>query len=437
MSLSDVVQIYRKSNRPTLTDNSFIAVLPASEETIALIKNIDQDRDKFGIEEITDAHGSDLEVDELTISESDLTIEITLGSNIQHFLSLEQLVSNSSGIKKGELPSDFYLFEEDIYYPIESNDDLLKLKQLCFLISSLLKLAHYHNVKDLTEEHQLVFLSGENTDTPLVIAMTPSANLLTADLTKASILADLIADESSITDTHHSAKITIFSTTLKEFLPKSLSPADSFEYLILNWGIFADLYLNNLNTYSSGFAFHKAKKEVAAAEITFAEQLSNIMSDINGKILSIPVSLTAIVAMVPVTNSIIVDCLIVLGLLMTSTFIVGSIQNQQGRFHIVKQSQYIVFESIQGTAVSFPDDLQVRIDQMKATTTKNIAVTKNWLKLFRTIAWLPCLLGASFLCLKNNVSVNTVGLIIIISAVIIGVLKLFNTLIDNKDIDEN
>ena len=373
MPLSDVVDIYRKSGKPPSSKAGFTATLVASEEIITLIKKIVQTNDNYQIEEIL-LDGNDIEVEELTVSESKLTIEFDLGSNIHHFQNIDQLVSKSSGIKKGELPIEFYLFDEDIYYQ-EGNDvheDLLKLKQLCFLISSLLKLAHYHNVKDLTEEHQLIFLSGDKTDGPLVITMAPSAALLKAKLSKVSILSDLIADESSVTDTHHSAKITIFSTTLKEFLPPIHTPEDSFNHLVLNWDDFADLYLNNLKTYSSGFAFHKAKKEVAEAEITFSEQLANIMSDITGKILSIPVSLAAIIAMVPASNSVLIDCLILFGLIISSVFIVGSIQNQQNRFSIVKQSQYIVFEAIQGTALNFPEALEKRISDMKNTTNRNI-----------------------------------------------------------------
>ncbi|PKG40361.1 hypothetical protein [Psychromonas sp. Urea-02u-13] len=424
MPLSDVVDIYRKSGKPPFLKEGFTAILPASEDIITLIKKIVQANDNYQIDEVL-IDGNEIEVENLTVSESQLAVVFDLGSEIRHFQNIEQLISESSDIKKGELPVEFYLFDEDIYYQ-KGNDvhgDLLKLKQLCVLISSLLKLAHYHNVKDLTEEHHLIFLSAEKTDSPLVIAMIPSADLLMGKLSKVSILDDLIADEASTIDTHHSAKITIFSTTLKEFLPLSHNPKDAFYYLVLNWDDFADLYLNNLKTYSSGFAFHKAKKEVAEAEITFSEQLANIMSDITGKILSIPVSLAAIIAMAPASNSVLIDCLILFGLIISSVFIVGSIQNQQNRFSIVKQSQYIVFEAIQGTALNFPEALEKRIKDMKDTTNRNIYITQSWLQLFRIIAWFPCLLGAVFLCWKYDISKETIEYIIIVSLVTICILR--------------
>ncbi|MCT7041785.1 hypothetical protein M1717_26490, partial [Salmonella enterica subsp. enterica serovar Pomona] len=52
-------------------------------------------------------------------------------------------------------------------------------------------------------------------------------------------------------------------------------------------------YDNNLSVYLSGFNFHKARKDVAAAELDFSEKTAKTISDLTAKILTIPLSLLA------------------------------------------------------------------------------------------------------------------------------------------------
>ncbi|MDP1097763.1 hypothetical protein Q6288_27140, partial [Klebsiella quasipneumoniae] len=67
----------------------------------------------------------------------------------------------------------------------------------------------------------------------------------------------------------------------------------NFQQLIEHWTDFRLAYDNNLSVYLSGFNFHKARKDVAAAELDFSEKTSKTISDLTAKILAIPLSLLA------------------------------------------------------------------------------------------------------------------------------------------------
>jgi len=398
MSLKSLVELYRIAKCPELKNNQFISLLECNSQIIKLLNSI---ASPYEITEII-RNEVDIDVDELQSDNSSIqvTIRVGLGKEVKHYKCFDDLVKHSNLIKEGVIPSEFYLFKENIYYPEDTLKKLDKLKQVCELIAALTKLANYHDTKGSDNIYKLVFIDGRDIDlSPVIFQVSPSADLLNVQLDNIAVITSLVT-ASTQADIHHSEKLSIFSVSLTEFINKSLIPIDAFNYFFVNLNGFIELFQKNLTTYSSGFAFHKAKKEIADMEIKFAAQLSNIMSDITGKLFSIPISLVGAITLIPKTNNLWSDLIIAIGLLLASVLVIGSVDNQRNRFKVIEKSENLVLGGFEGNENTYPQDLSQSITDIKKIVSRNITETKCWLFGFKVLAWLPAMLGATIIYLK-------------------------------------
>ncbi|HEC2588342.1 hypothetical protein MX020_24175 [Klebsiella pneumoniae] len=138
----------------------------------------------------------------------------------------------------------------------------------------------------------------------------------------------------------------------------------------------------------SGFSFHKARKDVATAEAEFAEKISKIITELTGKILSIPVSLLASVGIIKL-NSISEMSLVLAGVVLTSFLLHMVLVNQEKQLNIVTHAKDLAFKSFIKNSTSYPkelnDDIQVAIKEL----IKNQAKCQMTIRLFMCLTWLP------------------------------------------------
>ncbi|KAA1205860.1 hypothetical protein [Vibrio cholerae] len=352
--------------------------------------------------EVATCNGVDLILNECPLSVgSRVTAEFRYGkSNSERFyLSYKELLSSQS-IKSGLVPSCFYVVDKNYFFNINGevdNQDIFnKIKIICDLISGLKKLAHYEDAS----KNKLVFLASDENKSHVMLDIYLPETVLDADLTDISVLTSLLPDEAKL-DAHFESQKSIFYSSLAEFL-SGLEPDKAFCKLVEKWGEFTAVYQRNFSTYLSGFAFHKAKKEVAESEIKIAEQLSKVTSELIGKLFSIPVSIAAIVAMFHKDSSLITDGLIVLGLLLAAVLVVGMVINQKNQLGSVKQAKIIVEQAIEGKKSSYPQELKEHIENMSTRLDENIRTARNWLFAFRILAWIPALVGTAVFYFKYS-----------------------------------
>ncbi|MBQ4845739.1 hypothetical protein [Pseudoalteromonas sp. MMG005] len=400
MTLDNVVAIYRALGCPEIQRRQFFSgEFVATEETSvafdALLSN-----EGGGPARVTEADcdGVDLILNnhDITVG-SKITAKVRLaGNSLEKFYASYGDFLSSSSIKQGMVPANFYIIEGDDFFSSEGNiDNETRLEQfnaLCEVIRGLQELAHYHDKDVVDDQNKLVFLSAEeNKSCPVVLDICLREEMLTADLSDISVLTSLLSDEAKL-EAHYEPRKSIFYSSLVEFVA-GFSPEVAFCKLVENWPDFTDVYQKNHSTYLSGFAFHKAKKEVAESEIKLAEQLSKVTSELTGKLFSIPVSVAAIVAMFHKDSTLVTNMLVVLGLVLTAILIVGVVINQRNQLESVKQAKEIVEQSIEGKKSSYPDELNDHIDRMSRRLDDNIATAGRWLFIFRTLAWVPALIA--------------------------------------------
>jgi hypothetical protein len=402
MALASIVELFRKSNRPPIEDGVFSSRLDLTDDMVRLINSIrkqypDQfdeiliDDDEITTGEILQGQGKNIE----------FTFRLRTGSDNKFYHSLAGLLAGAPKISRGDLPSEFYLVEEDFFSGTEKPfSELEKLSVICKLIKGLSELAHYHDEKTGAGHYKLIFIqpedSSQSTPKAIEIETTIDADMLDGSIPDISLVESLQAHNPK-TDPHYSSKIGVFRVSLAEFLQKCPAGQPAFSFLVSKWEDFISLCNKNLDTYLSGFAFHKAKREVAEAEFKIADEFSKIISDITGKLFGIPISLAAAIAIMKST-SILEGLLIVIGLGLATLIFSGTVGNQQRQIQRISHAKNVVFNALEGKQESYPDELKSAITEMKTGLNKNENKLRWLLRLFRCLSWVPFLLGVVLFC---------------------------------------
>ena len=165
---------------------------------------------------------------------------------------------------------------------------------------------------------------------------------------------------------------------------------EAFNKLIDSWGAFVALYQNNLSTYLSGFSFHKAKKEVAEAEIELSEKLTNLTSFIVFKLFSVPASVMALAAIMQKGQlDALVFVLLVIGVIVTILLMFGLLKSQKNKYESLEKAKDLVFSSIDGKEAEYPDELNTEIIAMKNRLNSHFKSTSKWLRYYKVAIFSP------------------------------------------------
>lgn len=385
-----VISLYRAANRPPIQGGKFKGeVTNSSHGDLRALHNSTQNSGRFS-ELIID--GSEILPSEdfpLIWNVAEFTWVLASNSNNKFYEDIEELIQTTG---KGITPENYYILSIDHSSSEPPKAETQQINNICKLINNLSEIADYHDEKNDSSSFNLIFTQHEGdtkSKTTAIKTKLSSKSLRPINIT----LLESLVSEGESTDSHHQAKIYTFKSSIVEFCDH-IHPDNRFENLVLEWDSFLKLYNNNLSTYLSGFSFHKAKKEVAAAQISIAEQLSKITSETTGKILSIPISLAAVIAIVKL-DSLIESVLAALGLLILSTITTASISNQKNQLNRLISSRKITFNAFQGKTNSYPEDLNKDISDARTALISNEKYLNRTLTLYKVLCWLPTILAAA------------------------------------------
>ena len=255
------------------------------------------------------------------------------------------------------------------------------------LIQGLARLAYYRD--EAADGYNLVFLQpeGEAMPRPVELRTRVSAEMLgEAPMVETQLVDELVNAEAEH-DSHYSARVGVFGTALAQFV-SGYPPERAFKRLVQDWDVFTRAYQQDLATYLSGFAFHKARREVSSAELDIASRLSAVITDIAGKILSVPVSMVAVVALVK-TPGLAGRLLLLVGVGMASLLLAGGVRNQQALLERVAHAKALTLDAIRGRREGFPDELREEVEQMTARLDGDERRLRRWLRSFYWLSLLP------------------------------------------------
>ena len=364
MNLTSLVSLYRAASEKNIKEHLFSGEVSFSAG-VDYLKAIWSPSNRFGRIESLSLDGLFLDaVKDIPDDGKTFKFSIVLPAMdaCQFYRDLGALITVArSKISRGEIPSEYYICDEDLYTGDPHFSQPANLVKFCQLIEGLKYLALYHDEKS-KGSFKLVFVqpSTDLINPPLVIEICVSPEIVEA-CAKLDIRTLEYLQNDMPSDHHYSAKVDVFTFALTTFLSGKAPANQVFEYLLKHWAEFLQVYQRDLSTYLSGFAFHKAKREVANAEMDVASKFSSLLTDIAGKALGIPLSMAALLAL-PQAESDLVSWTIVGGLFLAAIILFAVVWNQKRQFSLICDAKDIVLGSMEGKRESYPEDLQVALE---------------------------------------------------------------------------
>lgn len=297
-------------------------------------------------------------------------------------------------LARGRIPEKYFLIRER-YASGEANapTKVQSLERLCSLVSHLSDLAHHHDGRDSTGSPSLVFIKADEGRIGKVILrpVFDDATVRAGSHLDLEILAELLGDSPNGTP-HKHTKRAVFESTLAEFLASIDDGENAFRSLVERWPAFVDLYNVNYQTFVSGFALRKAKRELADAEMKLAGELSATVSDVATKLFAIPLSLVAVAA-IPRAESYLESLVITVALVFASILTRALVKTQQHRYSSAEHSKNLLYDSLDGKPELYPQDLRSEINGMKEALDRNDGWVKRALVAMVIASWSPAVLA--------------------------------------------
>lgn len=407
--IKSFVSFYRQNGKPAFSKDMQVEMTcVCNEENLAMIQEII--RSGIEVDEII-FEDEDVEFEDLSPSNGTIDIHLVIPTNgIFHiYSSLEDMLKKAKSLSSGELLKEFYIINDDYY----SNDvgkvplEYQNLQNICIIINGLGDLAHYHDSKESKGvSSRFIFIDESEliTSKPIVIQPQIDIKMLKQPILDISLIesfSTFLSNESPNT-VNSGIEKGFFRVSIIEFLGemKHFSQIEMFSHLIMKWCDFLNMYQRNLDTYVSGFAFHKARKEVATAEFSIADQYSKVIGDIAGKLFGLPVSFVAVLALFNKDITCVVEFVILLALITASWLMSKLVLNQREQLYRINHAKGISFDALEGGKASYPIDLQVKLTEaVDALNNSYVSLDKLLGRLY-IVVWLPVLIALLFLVHK-------------------------------------
>lgn len=397
MKLKNFVEFYRLNNKPPFSEDKTVVLECArSEENIALLQAIRAD----GVDVDADPDLKDLLPDD---SQIDLELQIPTNGEFFAYRTLEEMLSDAKTLLNGEYPAEFYIVADD-FYSVEQqklSSKYQNLFNLCSLIKGLGELAHYHDAKQKDgKNNNFVFIDESEIITAKPVVIKPTINLVMLEqpLLDVALIESFHSPKEKVSPTVGKEKA-FFRVSIIEFLGqlKHLSQTELFVHLVMNWSEFLVSYQRNLETYLSGFAFHKARKEVSDEEFKVAEQYSKIIGDIAGKLFGLPVSFVALLGLFKSDITLIVELVVLFSVCTASWLMSSLVTNQIKQLERIDHAKGIAFDALENQKTAYPVDLQTKLTETVTALKLEHTRIKNLLIKLWYIVWSPVVIATGIM----------------------------------------
>ncbi len=390
-TLGAIVALYRAAGLPQLDGSRFAARLPLGAGIHALIsrlRNAANSRD--GHFEHLSVDGDELfENDDLPApSQQDVSFEWHLaGQGECRFISNRNgFIETYESLRTGQFPGSFYVVSDDYNHGEDKPQPewLNRVSQLCELIALLRRLSDYRD-----ENSRLVYLSDSIAHSTIIEPVL-NDSLLNINELDFEFLRELVASSEANSIHTHEKRVT-FRLSLSEYLHQHADGAqDSFQHLVLHLDSFKHVYISNLQTYLSGFTFETKRREVADAQIRFAEQIAKVVGDMTGKMLGVPVALIASFGMVKATGWI-EQVVFLVGAFLASLVIFFMARHYHRQHLSIEHSKELVFGGLDTKArmPCYPEELASALGNASLDIDRSIQRLRCTICFYQVAAWIP------------------------------------------------
>ena len=238
-------------------------------------------------------------------------------------------INDLLSIKKFKIkePSVYYVADHD-YYNLKSepDDSIRKYLSIIKLISIIQNISD-HNEVNGDKSKSIILTKGK-----LVIPIHYSHD----DLCSFNNIEELLIELS--TSPHINNKIEILRSTLFESLI-NIPEGERFHFLLKSFDSLYHRFKDNFNLFMSEFSLDRIKEEVSERKVEYIHNLNKVVSDIQNKILAIPVALLLVsTQMSPSKDDIIKNFVILIGSYVFLLLMNFLINNQLNTLESIKDS---------------------------------------------------------------------------------------------------
>ncbi|HGT5966003.1 TPA: hypothetical protein ACM39P_005311, partial [Escherichia coli] len=177
-NLSTVVDFYRASSKPQFDGRSFSATVEINNNNQRLVNLLVNSHKAYGYFEDVDINNEFIDEDDLKshpikIGDKFSYTYISPKNGAERFYNSIQEFLCINSLKKGVIPKEYYIIDED-FHPSDSSkpDEIIKIEKICAIISSLAEIAHFHDTKSESSNYRLVFVKDSDAKSTSIILET-------------------------------------------------------------------------------------------------------------------------------------------------------------------------------------------------------------------------------------------------------------------------
>ncbi|OWW18359.1 hypothetical protein AYR66_01185 [Noviherbaspirillum denitrificans] len=335
------------------------------------------------------------EIDVQKIAAGKVRLEVSLpnGDVGRFYSSSEAFLLNTPSIVHGVLPENFYVADID-YFSGDANkpEKIKSIELLSTFIKLLSEFAEDSSELQGGGINRLLFVlppDGRKPQKTVVVPIILEATALDNTLIHLRILEELV-DPSNEKKLHIEERRLVMRTAIGDVLSNAENGANLLTYLAKNWREVLHKYRHNFQAYINNFAFDEVRKKIADAEIEYASKLSGVLGDIAGKLLALPVSLVALIALEEAKQGTAfwIGCI---GLIIVTIIYVLVLHNQALQVKRLKDSFDLAFSPFFGKMATYPAALKSVLEERKTGINKQIRTLRITFCIFYVLAFVPTL----------------------------------------------
>ncbi|WP_212645732.1 hypothetical protein [Delftia sp. PE138] len=386
---SALVNIYRLIGLPSFGESYSIDVtIPSSVDLLRALKEYNFD-------------GSSLaQVEWQTLDSGDLRVEIELpqrGDGYFYATFTDFFHSISYQINVGSQPEFFYIRDLDYAYG-EEYESIVEVSNLYKFIKFVKDLRAFSAVAldDNYENNssRVIFLraaDGKTSQQATTLKIEASIDLLNVPLPHAKMLEYVkVAKEKS--RPHVEEKIVILNSSISEVIAECEHNGAEFAYLVRNWRKVIKKYYHNWDAYMNGFSFDAIRKKISDSVIDSTTKINNAVGDLGTKILAVPVSMAALVA-VQNSERWLVFFIGLVGIVIASYILRITIEHYRLQLDNLINTFQFNMEAASSSSRSFGASIRSQIEKIEDHIDVQRRKISKTLFVYETLAILPVLLG--------------------------------------------
>ena len=380
-----IVKLYRVIGTPSIQDDLLVYDGVYSDEISEAIRACKSLNPAFG------------NFEHLSEERYSINFEYRLPSSEvgRFFPNLDSFILGSASLSKGVFPKNVFIISEgwadlDEFKPPK----IIKLERICRLVQLLSLLAVGFDKDSNTDCYSLFFALPPDGGRPPRSFLLPTnivVDMLQYDIQHLSLLEEIL-NKKNENKAHLSERKLMLRLAVADVLDKFESESNMFLVLVREWKLVLSQYRSNLQTYVHGFSFEKVRREVAQAEIEYGSKLSSVLGDIAGKLLALPVSLVALVALHK-TDSNFEAFVLFLSLLLVTVVLLSVLYNQKLQVDRLMHSFDVVFDEFKSKVETYPQKLKELLKvTIKQVDEQGVVLKKTFL-LLQVSSCIPVYLG--------------------------------------------